>query len=405
MDSREFAGGADVVALTAFSPGGFMATPFARTTRALALDSPRYALTALAIAGIAVFIWVLWFSLGRVAVYEVSRGARIEVGSAPRDVSTVEAGRLIAVHLVIGQRVHAGDLLVELDAEAQKLKLNEANERLSSFPLRIASLRREIDALEGVTVGDRRATYAGVQSAQARVQEATAAARFSRDFATRERAESQSGGTAQIDALKSASEASKAEAARRALSADASKIALDARIRSAQNSAQIESLTGDLIAAQTEAAMTQQSVAQLELEIANRQVRAPVDGVVGDVAALSPGAFIGAGQTLATIVPSGDLMIVAVFNPATALGRVASGQQAQFRLDGYSWAQYGIVKATVLRVAGDMHNNAMRVELKVADASKLGIALRHGMTGRVEVNVESTSPAMLLLRSTGQIVQ
>jgi membrane fusion protein, adhesin transport system len=382
-----------------------MATPFLRTTRALSLDSPRYALVGLAISGVALLAWFLWFGFGSVTVYEVSKAARVEVGSAPRDVSTIEAGRLVAVHLVIGQRVHAGDVLVELDAGAEKLKLAEAYARLHGYAQRMASLRREIGALQGVTKGDMRAAQAGVQSAQARVQEASATARYARDLATREQVDSQSGGAAKIDSIKASAEASKADSARSALAADASKIALDAQTRSAQNEAQIESLAGNMIAAQNEIAITQQIIAQLQLQIANRQVRAPVDGVIGEVAALQPGAFVAQGQKLATILPQGDLLVVASFDPATALGRIKAGQPAQLRLSGYSWAQYGIVNATVLRVASEVRDNAMRVELKVARVSTRHMALRHGMAGRVEVTVDQASPAMLLLRSAGEIVQ
>ena len=82
-----------------------MATPFSRTTRALARDSNRLALMAWAVAGTFLLAWIAWFAWGRVTVSEISRKARLEVLQAPRPVSSVSAGRLSASQLEIGRAV------------------------------------------------------------------------------------------------------------------------------------------------------------------------------------------------------------------------------------------------------------------------------------------------------------
>lgn len=379
-----------------------MSISFARTTRSLSVDSSRYVLIGLAVAGLALLAWLIWFSMGGVTVYEVSRQARLEVGSAPRDVTPVQSGRLVASQLVIGKQVRAGDVLVELDASAQQLRLAEAEARLRSLPLRLASLRREIDALRGVRVSSAQSAVAELRSARARLGEATATAEFASESARRQRADSLSGGSPAVEALRAATEARKAQSLRDALLADVSKLGLDARRRSDENAAQIESLSRTALAAETEMVSTRDLVAQLRLEIENRQVRAPIDGVVGELLPLRPGGFVAQGQKLATIIPSGDLLIVAEFNPATALGRIKPGQAAQLRLDGFPWAQYGSVQAQVARVAGEMRDRGLRVEFVATRDATRGLTLRHGMTGTVEVSIEAVSPATLLLRTIGQ---
>jgi membrane fusion protein, adhesin transport system len=375
---------------------------FARTTRSLSVDSSRYVLIGLAVAGIALFAWLIWFSMGGVTVYEVSRQARLEVGSAPRDVTPVQAGRLVASQLVIGRRVRAGDVLVELDASVQQLRLAEAEARLRSLPLRLASLRREIDALRGVRINDAQSSVAELRSARARLGEAAATAEFADESARRQKADSLSGGSPAVEALRAATEARKAQSLRDALSADVTKLGLDARKRSEENAAQIESLSRSALAAETEMASTRDLIAQLRLEIENRQVRSPIDGVIGELLPLRPGGFVAQGQKLATIIPSGDLLIVADFNPATALGRIKPGQVAQLRLDGFPWAQYGSVEAQVARVAGEMRDRGLRVEFIATRNATRGLTLSHGMTGTVEVNIEAITPAALLLRTIGQ---
>lgn len=379
-----------------------MPVSFARTTRSLSVDTSRYVLIGLAVAGVGLLIWLIWFSMGGVTVYEVSRQARLEVGSAPRDVTPVQAGRLAVSRLVIGERVRAGDVLVELDASAQQLRLAEAEARLRTLPLRSASLRREAGSLRGAMIDGQRSAIAEVQAARARLSEASATAEFARESARRQRADSLSGGSPQVEALKASSEARKADAARAALSSDVTKLGLEARTRSAENAAQIENLSRTALAVDAEIAATRDLIAQLRLEIENRLVRAPVDGVVGELLPLRPGGFVGQGQKLATIIPSGDLLIVAEFNPATALGRIKPGQIAQLRLDGFPWAQYGSVQAQVVRVAGEIRDRALRVEFTATRDATRGLTLRHGMTGTVEVNIEAISPATLLLRTIGQ---
>ncbi len=382
-----------------------MSTSFSKTTRSLAADSSRYVLIALAIAGTVLFAWLLWFGLGRVTVYEVSKRARLEVGSAPRDVTPVQAGRLSKSRLVIGQSVRAGDVLVELDAQAQILRLAEATARLRSYPVRTQSLRREIDALgRSMSDGQQSAIAAG-QSAQARLREAEVGVDFALENERRARSDSLTGGSSQVDALRAATDARRATSARDALAADASKLMLDARTRDGQNEAQIESLSRTLLGVENEANATRQAIAQLRLEIENRFVRAPVDGTIGEVLPLRPGAYISPGQKLATILPRGDLLIIAEFEPTTALGRIRPGQVARLKLDGFPWVQFGSVDAKVMRVAGEIRDRSLRVEFAAARNAARGMALRHGLTGTIEVSIETVSPAILLLRSAGQVVR
>jgi membrane fusion protein, adhesin transport system len=384
--------------------GAFLPTPFSRTTRSLSVDSSRFVRIALGIIGLALLAWLIWFSFGRVTIYEVSRAARLEVGSAPREVTPVQSGRLAQSRLMIGARVRAGEVLVELDATAQRLRLSEAEARLRNMPSRSLSLRRESAALQGALINGQGSSQAEIKAAQARLSEARATLDFAQDSARRQREDSLSGGSAPVEAMRAAIEARKAASTRDALSADISRLALAARTRSGESEAQIESLSRAALAVESEMAATRDQIAQLRLEIENRQVRAPVDGVIAEVLPLRPGAFVSLGQKLATVVPAGDLLIVAEFDPATALGRIKPGQRATLRLDGFPWAQYGSVEAQVLRVAGEIRGKSLRVELAAARDATRGVTLRHGLTGIIEVSIEKTSPAALLLRTIGQSV-
>jgi membrane fusion protein (multidrug efflux system) len=130
-------------------------------------------------------------------------------------------------------------------------------------------------------------------------------------------------------------------------------------------------------------------------------VRAPITGYLGEVATLQPGAVVRQGDTLGVVLPAGALRVVAHFLPAIALGRVQPGQPARLRLDGFSWAQYGSLTATVTSVATEARDGVIRVELHLEPEALTAIPLQHGLPGTVEVEIERISPAALVLREVG----
>ena len=101
------------------------------------------------------------------------------------------------------------------------------------------------------------------------------------------------------------------------------------------------------------------------------------------------------------IIPAGKLHIVAQF-PPSALGRIRTGQPARMRLGGFPWAEFGAVHAQVDRVADEMRDDTVRVELSVLDSPGLRAPLKHGMPGSLEIEVEQSTPLALLLRTAGQ---
>ena len=142
-----------------------MAVSFSRTARALDADRNRGA-RLLLVLGLALFFgWAAWFFFGRVTVYEVSRRARIEVSSASRALAVDQGGRLVASGLYIGRKVRAGEVLADLDAEPQKLRLAEAEARLAGYPARIAALQDALASTRSARSGARSSATAAVAMA------------------------------------------------------------------------------------------------------------------------------------------------------------------------------------------------------------------------------------------------
>jgi hypothetical protein len=102
-------------------------------------------------------------------------------------------------------------------------------------------------------------------------------------------------------------------------------------------------------------------------------------------------------------VPHGELIIVADFQPSSALGRLKPGHISRMRLDAFPWSQFGSIDARVTRVATEIRDQMVRVELTPIAPFPSKIVLQHGLPGTVAVNLEEASPAQLILRAVGQM--
>ena len=381
-----------------------MPSQFSRTTRSLANDTAKYALVTWWLAALLLTGWLSWFFFGTVKVYEISRKARLEVKQAAHSLEAAVQGRIVLTSLVIGQQVRAGEVLVELDAGTERLRLLEEQARLKAMPPRIDSLRKEIALREQSLLEDQHSALAATDAARSRGREALAGAEFAQDNARRLKEESSFGGVAQVDALRALSESQKLAASSDAMAADIRRLESDARTRSHQNLAQIQSLKSSLVTLEGEMATIQASVARLTLDIEKHFVRAPVSGRIGDAPPLRVGANVNQSQKLATVVPEGDLMVVAEFAPAAVLGRIQSGQSARLRLDGFPWAQYGSIDATVSRVGSEIRDGQVRVEFAVLPSGAPRQLMQHGLPGSIEVTVDHAAPAVMVLRAAGQMM-
>jgi multidrug resistance efflux pump len=381
-----------------------MGMKFSRTTRALNADRGTGGTFAIGASLLLLALWSGWFVFGRVTVYQASRAAYVEVSSSSRQIATLNGGRLVASKLFIGRKVRAGEILAELNSEQEKLRLAQAEARLSGYPARLDALRRELASSQSARTGSERAKGSELAAAQARTREAQASADFNRSFAGKQQADSAAGASAPVDAERAEAEALRTAAARDASHLDEARIADAASVQGADRDGNSVRIAASVASAQNDQTAAQLLVAQLRLDLEARKIRAPADGVIGEVTTLRIGEILAAGARLATIVPDGELHIVAAFDPATGLGRLTAGQLGRLRVNGFPWAQYGDFSAKVERVAAEANNNVLRVDLSLPGGQRERLQLSHGMTGQVEVAIERVSPAVLMLRAIGEVV-
>src|SRR5688500_6078779 len=123
-----------------------MAIPFARSMRSLEADSFRFSGVMLSIAAVLLAAWCAWFFLAKVALYEVSESARVEVAAASHPVGAPVAARIIATRVTLGQQVEVGDLLLELEARTEALELEEERSTRQANQSELGGLHQEMES-------------------------------------------------------------------------------------------------------------------------------------------------------------------------------------------------------------------------------------------------------------------
>jgi membrane fusion protein (multidrug efflux system) len=345
---------------------------------------------------------MLWFFEARVTVVETSESARLEVDIAAHAIDAPVSGRITLSSLAIGLEVAAGDVLLEIDSEPEKRRLEEETARLATMGTQVQALQRALVAEEQVILSDRGATAIALDQARARQQEAEIAKELGSEEAARAAQLYDSGAIAELEALRKKSEANRQRAAAQAVSLDVDRQYGDHKTRESQTRAHIEDMRRDLATLEGQAATSAATINFLRYEIDRRSVRALVAGRVGDAADLRPGAYVKEGEKLGAIVPRGDIRVVAEFAPSAALGRIRRGQPARVRLEGYPWLEYGMLRAVVTNVASELRAGKIRVELAVRRDIASALPLEHGLPGAAEVEVERVTPATLVSRAVGR---
>jgi len=125
----------------------------------------------------------------------------------------------------------------------------------------------------------------------------------------------------------------------------------------------------------------QAAVAQQQVVVSKKQLRAPFAGRAG-IITISPGDYVSAGTTVVTLQQL-DPLLVDFYVPQSELGRLQVGQSVELALDAYAGRQFdGKLSAVSPKVDAGTRN--VQVEATVPNRDK---ALTPGMFAKLEVDV------------------
>lgn len=335
------------------------------------------------------------------------------------------AGQVARVLVRDNQRVHAGDVLVELDRGDLDARLAVADADVDAAHAGVANAEaslslaeRSIDANLAQARGGLRQSASAVQTSRASIDQAradvdVAAARRTLAEAemtrTRELAAQGAVSRSALDAQQAQYDQAAAQwtMARARLTAaetgvEGSRGLLDvARGRLAVAEAgpqQVEQARAALALARARQAQAEAARTLAALNVSYATVRAPHDGVVSR-RTVEPGQMVDPSRALMAIVPLDDVWVVANFKE-DQVGAMREGQRAEFTVDAYPGRHFSarvesLAGATGARfsllppdnASGNFVKVTQRVPVLLRLDSASAVALRPGLSAEVTVFV------------------
>lgn len=382
-----------------------MATPFSKSLASVHAEQSSKKSLWLILASTLLLLWFLWFFRVPVAVYSLSEAARLEVHTDIHPIHAPIIGRIEKVNVTLGEVVDKGDVLLTLDSERLAIRLREAKDLLNASQAEAEALVQHIQTISSGGESESSEVQAELLSAQASVEEAKLALAHAEDRLQRMRSLHDSGNVSDVELNDAKNTFEKLAAAHQAALSSLKKIEQAGATRKADRAARISELQTDLARLERERVEIQALIKQLEYEISQHVIRAPLDGRIGEIADLYVGMQVKEGERLGVFVPEGDLQVEAFFSPGEALGHLKKGQQGRIMFEGFPWTQYGSGRVTITNIAEEIRNGLVEVKLSVSLAADSAIPLQHGMPASVEIEIEKVLPVELVLRAAGKIVR
>lgn len=378
---------------------------FLRSRHLLKNDGSQTPVIWIAITAVLLGAWTLWLFVGNVGTWVKSKDARVQVDTFVVPLESPVTERIASVHIELGDRVKKGDTLIVLEHTALQHALKKEEQQLEQINSSIDATSRRLNAVSQAQGKELQADAIGLEEEQRNLAEAISHVTFANSRAQRLQESSEAGSVSAVELDQAISEANAAQQRVEGLEKKIARIQQRNQGTEGRTVAEKEELRVQYASLQAEASTIESRILSLHEEIRRRIIQAPTDGKIGEVFNVAPGSVLDANTAFGSIVPEGDLKITAHFDPASAWGRVQVGQQANLSFTGFSRIEYGTIPVEVTAVAQEVREQGWRVELQLLPNTETTIPLQHGLEGSVEVCVERISPATLLLRLVGGIIE
>ena len=352
-----------------------------------------------------VLLAIVWAVIGRVDIIVQAPGKVIPSGRT-KTIASVDTASVRAIHIVEGQFVRAGDVLLELDAGTFEADRRKAEADVSAARLEMAraqALIKTLDTDRAPVLGP----VGGVRDEDYAEAKAQLAGQYM-DYVAR-----QTELEGEIDrysrALPLAEERARnyEELARtHDVSAHSSSERLQAAIDLEGQLMQARNARASLIAETRRRALDALSEAAKVIQTATQDaarasshaqlltLHAPVDGRVQQLSVHTVGGVVPAAQALMLIVPREDQIEVEAWVVNRDIGFVREGQSAEVKVDAFDYTKHGMMHGHVSRVSGDavndekrgfLYGTQVRLDSAVMRVEGRDRALMPGMTVNVEI--------------------
>ena len=166
-----------------------------------------------------------------------------------------------------------------------------------------------------------------------------------------------------------------------------------------KNQEQLKDMQAQITSIKSEIAQTRSQINSIKLQLAQRIIKSPIDGVIFNLPIKKPGVVVQTDQTMIQIAPKDTPLILKANMPSQESGFLKVGMPVKVKFDAYPFQDYGVITGEVIRVSPDskvMETPQGNIEVfemdialnkaKIKSANK-SIPLTPGQTATAEVIV------------------
>ena len=338
-------------------------------------------------------IAVVWSIFGHVDIIATAQGKIVPTGRT-KTIQPLETGIVSAIHVQDGDKVTAGQVLIELDRTVTQAERKHIVQDLIASQLDVARLATLRNGFESGTVPQDLATPSVASVADVARTRSSMRAQAAEQLAKlasinrqieQKRAESDSitATIAKIDATMPLVE-EQATVRRKAMEIQygnriayldaqtklieqqnerlvqqrkmveiaAARQALEEQIEQTK-AAYEHQVLNDLSDAEKKADEFSQDLVKAEQKTNEQILRSPIDGTVQQLAMHTVGGVVTPAQQLMTIVPTDSHLEAEAMISNRDIGFVSAGQQAEVKIDTFNFTRYGLLQGKVASVSQD----------------------------------------------------
>ena len=334
---------------------------------------------------------LLWACIGTVDIIATAQGKIVPTGRT-KIIQPLESGVVHAIHVQDGQKVKAGDVLVEIDttisaSERDRLKNDYLQARLDASRLKaalmldgdpVAHFAPPEDAPETQVALQRKLLANQVDSIRAKLGDldqqiaqntgnrdavASTIAKLTESIPYLEqRAKARKGLldkgygsrldylTTQQDLIEHQQELKVQQG--RLAEAEGAMAAHKEQRKEAEDDYKHDNLK-DLAEAEQKSASLHEQLLQAAQKYRLQTLTAPVDGTVQQLAIYTEGGVVTPAQALMSIVPSGSRLEIEAMISNRDIGFVHAGEDAEIKIDTFTFTRYGLIHGKVESVSQD----------------------------------------------------
>lgn len=157
---------------------------------------------------------------------------------------------------------------------------------------------------------------------------------------------------------------------------------------------------------QNRIARLQSEIARAELSLQQTTITAPVSGVITMLGIRGTGVVLQAGQTIATIAPSGARLVVEAQVPNKDIAFIEAGLPVKLKFDAFPFQDYGVIEGTVISISpdaqidkesGSFYKVTIALQQTAIMAKGKQLSLRPGLAVSADIVTERQSILSLIL--------